>query len=125
MNLDIFCHDYWKQQRKREKPDGYCSGIDLYTLIQNYKSGKISLEDKNALLQCVMCRNSKVREVWSQICRFIISFCAYSYYKNSYQVQEDIDRMKYYAFYYMKYEVEKCIQKFNLELLYYPDIKRF
>ncbi|MCP3940642.1 MAG: hypothetical protein GY710_04060, partial [Desulfobacteraceae bacterium] len=122
MNLNMFCHDYWKQERKKEKSDD-CGRIDLCTLIRNCKSGKISQEDKNALFQCVICRNSKLRKVWNQICRFIISFCVYTHYKSSCQAEEDIDRMKYYAFHYIEWEVEKCIQKFNPELLDCPDNK--
>ncbi|NJL59741.1 MAG: hypothetical protein HC887_08965 [Desulfobacteraceae bacterium] len=92
MNFDIFCSEYWRNKSCCD-PENNDHDTDLHLLIEQYQADTLRHDEKNRFLKRVICQNSKIRKVWTEVKKFVIYRMNSFYFGNKQMAESSSKQM--------------------------------
>lgn len=112
MNLDTFCSEY--RIKKSSPPENDTHDPDIHLLIENYQADTLRYDEKQKFLKRVICQNSKIRKVWTEVKKFIIYRMNSFYFGNKEMAESSAKQMMECCSVILQQSAENCLKKFDI-----------
>ncbi len=113
MNLDTFCSEY-RIKKSSSPPENDTHDADIHLLIEKYQADTLRYDEKQKFLKRVICQNSKIRKVWTEVKKFIIYRMNSFYFGNKEMAERSAKQMMECCSVILQQSAENCLKKFDI-----------